>query len=108
MRRVGGRASLLWRVQMYSGATSAEIAPATLPWEEVRALATPVAEHPGFAFQVAHAACALAACEDHAGLTMMLEHLQRSASQGDLFIRDMVIPLVQGIGDFAQGEYARA
>ena len=72
------------------------------------AFAAPMAEHPGFAFQVAHAAFALAACEDHAGLTMMLEHLQRSASQEDLFIRDMVIPLVQGIGDFAQGEYARA
>jgi hypothetical protein len=30
-----------------------------------------MAEHPGFAFQVAHAAFALAACEDHAGLTMI-------------------------------------
>jgi tetratricopeptide (TPR) repeat protein len=108
MPTLADSASFLWRVQMYSGAISAEIAPATLPWEEVRALATPMVEHPGFAFQVAHAAFALAACEDHAGLTMMLEHLQRSASQGDLFIRDMVVPLVQGIEDFAQGEYARA
>jgi tetratricopeptide (TPR) repeat protein len=108
MPTLADSASFLWRVQMYRGATSAEIAPAPLPWEEVRALAAPMAEHPGFAFQVAHAAFALAACEDHAGLTMMLEHLQRSASQGDRFIRDMVVPLVQGIGDFAQGEYARA
>jgi hypothetical protein len=108
MPTLADSASFLWRVQMYRGATSAEIAPAPLPWEEVRALAAPMAEHPGFAFQVAHAAFALAACEDHAGLTMMLEHLQRSARQGDLFIRDMVVPLVQGIGDFAQGEYARA
>jgi hypothetical protein len=108
MSTLADSASFLWRVQMYSGAPSAQIAPAPLPWEEVRALATPMAEQPGFAFQVAHAAFALAACEDHAGLTMMLEHLQRSASQGDLFIRDMVVPLVQGIGDFAQGEYARA
>jgi tetratricopeptide (TPR) repeat protein len=107
-------ASFLWRLQLYSGASAStvgtppETSLAGQPWEEVRALATPMAERPGFAFQVAHAAFALAASDDQEGLTMMLTHLQRTASQGDLCAREMVVPLVQGITDFAQGQYARA
>ncbi len=107
-------ASFLWRVQLYSGAHAATdgvtaTAPLTvLPWDEVRVLAMPMAERPGFAFQVAHAAFALAASDDQDGLTMMVGHLQRTASQGDLFTREMVVPLVQGIVAFAQGQYARA
>lgn len=98
-------ASFLWRVQLYSGVSAS---PTALPWGEVRRLAIPMAEHPGFAFQVAHAAFALAASDDQAGLTMLLEHLQRTANQGDLCTREMVVPLVQGIAAFARGEYARA
>lgn len=99
-------ASFLWRVQMYSGTRLSH--PAAPPWEDVRPLATPMAEKPGFAFQVAHAALALAACDDRDALTMMMAHLQRTAEQGDRFTREMVVPLVQGIVAFAQGEYAKA
>ena len=99
-------ASFLWRVQMYSGD---QLAPSsTAPWEEVRTLATPMAEKPGFAFQVAHAAFALAASDDQDALTMMLDQLQSTAEQGDPFTRDIVVPLVQGIVDFARGEYAKS
>ncbi|ETW97425.1 MAG: hypothetical protein ETSY1_22700 [Candidatus Entotheonella factor] len=97
-------ASFLWRVQIYSPASH----PAAPPWEDVCPLAMPMAEKPGFAFQVAHAALALAASEDHDGLEMMIGHLQRTAEQGDAFTREMVVPLVQGIVDFAQGEYAKS
>lgn len=100
-------ASLLWRVRLYRGAQAAD-PPSALPWEEVRALATPMADKPGFAFQVAHAALALAASDDHDALTRMLEHLQRSAAQGDLCTKEMVVPLVHGIEEFAQGAYVQA
>ncbi|MDH3602017.1 MAG: hypothetical protein OEU26_20590 [Candidatus Tectomicrobia bacterium] len=99
-------ASFLWRVQVYSGDQPSH--PLTPPWEEVRTLATPMAEKPGFAFQVAHAALALAASNDHDALTLMLDQLQSTAEQGDLFTREIVVPLVQGIVDFAQGEYAKS
>ncbi|MGE3538089.1 MAG: hypothetical protein AB7N91_11730 [Candidatus Tectimicrobiota bacterium] len=107
-------ASFLWRLQLYSGVSVSSTeptpaaSPAALPWDEVRHLAIPMAERPGLAFQVAHAAMALAASDDQAGLTMMLEHLQHTAEQGDLCTREMVVPLVQGIAAFAQGAYARA
>lgn len=99
-------ASFLWRVQMYSGDPPSQ--PLTSPWEEVRTLAIPMAEKPGFAFQVAHAALALAASHDQDALTMMMDQLQSTAKQGDAFTRDMVVPLVQGIMNFAQGEYAKS
>jgi tetratricopeptide (TPR) repeat protein len=99
-------ASFLWRVQMYSGNQPSP--PLMPPWEEVRTLSTPMAEKPGFAFQVAHAALALAASNDQDALTMMLDQLRRTAEQGDPFTRDIVVPLVQGIVDFAQGEYAKS
>ncbi|PON10786.1 hypothetical protein C2W62_48245 [Candidatus Entotheonella serta] len=67
-----------------------------------------MAEKPGFAFQVAHAAFALAATDDRDGLTMMLEQLQHKAEEGDAFTQDIVVPLVQGIVDFAQGDYAKS
>jgi Tfp pilus assembly protein PilF len=104
MATLADSASFLWRVQIYSGTPSSH--PAAPPWEDVRALATPMAEKPGFAFVVAHAALALAASDDRDGLAMMMAQLQRTAEQGDAFTRDMVVPLVQGIAAFAQGAYA--
>jgi tetratricopeptide (TPR) repeat protein len=99
-------ASFVWWVQMYSGDQPSP--PLTPLWDEVRTLATPMAEQPGFAFQVAHAALALAASNDQDALTTMMDHLQSTAEQGDAFSRDMVVPLVQGIVEFAQGEYAKS
>jgi tetratricopeptide (TPR) repeat protein len=99
-------ASLLWRMQIYSGTSSSH--PVTPTWEDVRALAMPMAEKPGLAFVVAHAALALAASDDQDGIAMMLSQLQQTAEQGDLFTRDMVIPLVQGIVEFAKGDYDKS
>lgn len=99
-------ASFLWRVQLYSGTPSSH--PAAPPWEDVRDLAMPMAEKPGLAFVVAHAALAMAASDDRARLATMLAHLQHTAEQGDAFARDIVVPLVQGIEAFAQGAYAKS
>ena len=102
MPTLADSASFLWRVQMYSGATSA-IAPAPLPWEEVRALAAPMAGRRGLPsrWRMRHSpSLPVRTRRAHDDV----EHLQRSARQGDLFIREMVVPLVQGIGDFTQGE----
>ena len=99
-------ASFLWRLQIYSETPSSH--PAAPLWEDVRALATPMADKPGFAFVVAHAALALAASGDRDGLAMMLNQLQSAAEQGDPFTKEMVVPLVQGISDFAQGAYAKS
>jgi tetratricopeptide (TPR) repeat protein len=95
-------ASLLWRVHIYGDA------PAPQLWDEVRALGAPVAEKPGVAFQVAHAALAFAAGGDQDALMTMMQRLQSTAEQGDLFAQDIVLPLVQGIAAFAQGEYAKS
>ena len=78
-------ASFLWRVQLYSGAHRR-----TPPAPSLGRRARPghtMAEKPGFAFVVAHAALALAASDDHDGLTMMLDQLQSAAEQGDLFTK---------------------
>jgi tetratricopeptide (TPR) repeat protein len=99
-------ASFLWRVQLYSGTPSSH--PAAPPWEDVRALAMPMAEKPGFAFVVAHAALALAASGDLDGLRMMTDQLRSAAEQGDGFTEEIVIPLVQGIAAFAQGAYVQS
>jgi tetratricopeptide (TPR) repeat protein len=99
-------ASFLWRVQLYSGTASSH--PAAPPWEDVRDLAMPMAEKPGFAFVVAHAALALAASDDQDGLTMMTDQLRGAAEQGDVFTREIVVPLVQGIAAFAQGAYSQS
>jgi hypothetical protein len=38
----------------------------------------------------------------------MLQRLQSMVEQGDRFVQDIVLPLVQGIAAFAQGEYAQS
>jgi tetratricopeptide (TPR) repeat protein len=93
-------ASFMWRVQMYGGV------PLPQYWEEVCTLGAPVAERPGVAFQAAHAALAFAANADQDAITTMMKQLQRLAESGDTFVQDIVLPLVQGITAFAQGQYA--
>jgi tetratricopeptide (TPR) repeat protein len=95
-------ASLLWRLQVYSGM------PPPAPWPEVVTLAAPATERPGDAFRDAHAALAFAGSGDHDSMRRMLDRLGRAAKDGDSFIREVVLPLAQGIDAFAQGNYARA
>lgn len=102
MATLADGASFLWRVHMYGGE------PSPYPWEEVCALATPMAERPGLAFPVAHAAMALAAGGDHDALATMMRRLQSKAEQGDTCTRDVLVPLLQGLTAFATGKYAAA
>lgn len=95
-------ASFMWRVLIYGGTLPPQ------PLSEVVALGTPMADKPGVAFQVAHAALALAATADQGALSTMRQRLQRAAARGDRFTQDIVLPLVQGIASFAEGDYATA
>ena len=95
-------ASLMWRMQIYCGC------PPPVSWEEVRDLASPATEKPGPAFRDAHAALALATAGDEAGLGRMIEGLREAAGKGDSFAREVTLPLVRGIGSFAQGNYGEA
>jgi tetratricopeptide (TPR) repeat protein len=93
-------ASFMWRLQIYGGAAP----PPSL--QEVQELAVPVAAKPQVAFQAAHAALAFAASGDQDAIAAMMAPLQRMVEQGDMFVQDVVLPLVQGIAAFARHEYA--
>ena len=95
-------ASLMWRMQMYGGAS------APFPWKEVSVLAAPAAVGPGPAFRDAHAALAFAGSGDDASLDRLLDRLIHSGEAGDPLAREITMPLVRGIGAFANEEYAEA
>ena len=95
-------ASLLWRMQMYTGSAP----PA--PWEEVVDQAAPAAEGPGPAFRDAHAALAFAASRDEEALERLTGRLRDLSEKGDLLAREVTLPLVEGIVSFAQGSYDEA
>ena len=95
-------ASLMWRMHIYGAAAP------PVPWEEVRDQALPAADRPGPLFRDAHAALAFAAAGDETNLGRMIDRLRVAADQGDTLATEMSMPLTQGIGAFAQGEYARA
>ena len=95
-------ASLVWRWQMYGGS------PPPVPWEEVRDQAASLAERPGPAFKDAHAAMALAAAGAEADLKRMIDGLRGLEGRGDSLAGEVTLPLVQGIGAFAQGSYDEA
>ncbi|MCE2464838.1 MAG: tetratricopeptide repeat protein [Dehalococcoidia bacterium] len=95
-------ASLLWRMQVYSGAAP------TLPWDVVCPLAAPAAEKAGVAFGDAHAALALAGSGDHDALGRMLDCLQAEAGKGNALAGEVMVPLVQGLDAFAHEDYDSA
>lgn len=95
-------ASLLWRLQVY-----ADTAP-PFPWQEVRDQGAPAAERPGPAFRDAHAALAFAGAGDEAMLGRLIDRLRTAANGGDQLAAEVTLPLVEGIGAFARGEYAAA
>ncbi len=94
-------ASLMWRWQMYTKAA----APA--PWEEVCAIAASAADNPGPAFRDAHAALALASGDPEA-FQRLQARLGEAADQGNPLAAEVTLPLVQGIGAFAEGNYSEA
>ncbi len=95
-------ASLLWRMQIYSGA------PPMLPWDMVCVLASPAAEKTGVAFGDAHAALALAGSGDETALENMLGGLAAEAQMGNALAKEVMIPLVQGLYAFAHEDYQEA
>ena len=95
-------ASLMWRIQMYGGATPPG------PWDEVRDQAAPAAKAPGPAFRDAHAALAFASAGDDESFGRMVAGLEVLSSQGNALAREVTLPLVRGIGAFASGAYDEA
>ncbi len=95
-------ASLMWRLTIYGG----EAPP--VPWEEVKEQAAPAATTPGAAFRDAHAALAFAASGDRDLMDKMIDRLRTNAENGNIFAREIILPLAQGIDAFAQEDYSAA
>ena len=95
-------ASLLWRMQIYSGA------PPALPWDEVCVLAAPAAEKTGVAFGDAHAALALAGSGNADALGNMIDGLRAEGERGNALAGEVMLPLVQGLHAFAHEDYKEA
>ena len=95
-------ASLMWRLTIYGG----EAPP--MPWEEVKEQAAPAATTPGAAFRDAHAALAFAASGDRELMDQMINRLRTNAENGNIFAKEVILPLAQGIDAFAQEDYGAA
>lgn len=95
-------ASLMWRLQVYSG-----VAPGK-PWDEVSAMAAPAADTPGAAFRDCHAALAFAGAGDADATQRLVDRLMAQGGQGDDLAREMTLPIAQGAAAFAAGDYDAA
>ena len=102
MSTLNDSASLMWRMQIYGGM------PPDKPWDEVVVLAAPAAQRPGAAFRDAHAALAFAGSGEYELMEQMIARLRRAADEGDVFVKDVVLPLAQGIEAFARKNYAES
>ena len=94
--------SLMWRLQIYGGS------PPPMPWEEIRDQVAPALSGKGPAFGVAHAAMACAASGSDEAWNQMIDGIKGLASDGNLLASEVTLPLVKGIGAFAQGDYAES
>ena len=95
-------ASLMWRLQIYSGETPGK------PWDEVRVQAAPAADSPGAAFRDCHAALAFAGSGDTDASQRLVDRLTAQGEKGDDLAREMILPIAQGAAAFAAGDYAEA
>ncbi len=101
MAALNDSASLMWRLQIYGGTCP-------LSWPEVVEQALPAAGHPGPAFRDGHAALAFAGGGDEKSLGQMIDRLGGAAGGGDALADEVTLPLVKGIGAFAQEDYQEA
>lgn len=92
-------ASLMWRLKMYGGCDT------PFPPQEIAEQASPAASMPGPAFRDAHAAMAFAASGDEERLASVKTRLRDLAGQGDALAKEVTLPLVKGIGAFADDRY---
>ena len=90
----------LWRLRLYG----LDDSPAR--WEPLADLAARVAR-PGFVFGDIHAALAYAATGNTRALTTLIDNLRALAAKGSL-AAEVGLPLVEGIGAFAVGDFAGA
>ena len=95
-------ASLMWRLQVYSGAAPGK------PWHEVRDMALPAADGPGAAFRDCHAALAFAGAGDAEATQRLVARLKTQGDQGDDLSREMTLPIALGAAAFVAGDYAAA
>ncbi len=95
-------ASLFWRLQLYGGSTP------PVPWEELRGQAAPAIGSSGPAFRDAHAALVFASAGNEPDLGQMVDRLRSAADKGDALAGEVTLPLAQGVGAFAQGDYNEA
>ena len=95
-------ASLLWRLQIYSGEEPAK------PWNEVRDMALPAADGPGAAFRDCHAALAFAGAGDVEATQKMVDRLTAQGEKGDDLSREMTLPIALGAAAFVAGDYDEA
>ena len=95
-------ASLMWRLQVYSGAAPGK------PWDEVSRMAAPAADTPGAAFRDCHAALAFAGAGDADATQRLVDRLTAQSDQGDDLSREMTLPIAQGAAAFAAGDYEDA
>ena len=95
-------ASLMWRLQIYSGADPGK------PWREVRDMAAPAADTPGAAFRDCHAALAFAGAGDADATGRLVDRLAAQGDQGDDLSREMTLPIALGAAAFVAGDYGEA
>ena len=95
-------ASLLWRLQIYSGEEPGK------PWDEVRDLALPAADAPGAPFRDCHAALAFAGAGDAEATQKMVDRLKAQGENGDDLSREMILPIAMGAAAFVAGDYDEA
>ena len=95
-------ASLMWRLQIYSGEEPGK------PWDEVRDMALPAAETPGPAFRDCHAALAFAGAGDAESTQKFVDRVKAQGDKGDDLSREMVLPIALGAAAFAAGDYDEA
>jgi tetratricopeptide (TPR) repeat protein len=93
--------ALLWRLRLDRASEQ------PLPWRALADIAGRVSR-PGYLFGEAHAALAYAASGDEAALTRLKDGLRALDGQGHPFAGRVVLPLVEGAGAFAAGDFARA
>ena len=95
-------ASLMWRLQIYSGEQPGK------PWDEVRDLALPAADGAGAAFRDCHAALAFAGAGDAEATQRLVDRLTSQSEKGDDLSRDMTLPIALGAAAFVAGDYNEA
>ena len=95
-------ASLLWRLQIYSGAEPGK------PWDEVGEMALPAADAPGAPFRDCHAALAFAGAGDAEATQKLVDRLKAQGEKGDDLSREMTLPIALGAAAFVAGDYDEA